>query len=228
MEACPTEVIGRANVLYSNSFCGFQAPRGEGIVLKDHFGVCYYYDETLETNLAEIKEESGCETLSCCDWIGSDYLRLHWSEHAKIPALLNTLLKKGYDFTPLTKAEAFFSPSIDKEFSFEAMEKKAIVQVQELLRIGLTTIVNHAFCEEWNYLTEEGKAFARSLREGQMYGRYNKERENFYEWGMFQNYDKATLLNNELTDDEKTESIDFEEDRSIKQEPYAELHLPCW
>lgn len=191
-ECCPVDVKKRAEVLYHNGFAGFQGPDGGG---KDCFVICYFDSEALSKDLDEVRRESGCLSLAEDDWIGNDYLRVHWSEYAKITQVFNVLLKRGHTFSPRTKAETHFSPEDgDKHFSVTALEKKAIIQVKSLLGLGLIKLIDDAFCEEWNYVTTEGKAFARTLRENPLMWRYEKTRTNFYEWELFSHYNRETLV----------------------------------
>lgn len=191
--ACPEKVKIRAAALYCNGFTGFQEPDGGG---KDCFVVCMFDDEKLIVDLEEIKKEAKSETLVNDDWIGRDYLRIHWTEHNRIPLVLNTLLKRGHSFQAMTKGMPFFDAKKDHEFSIVALEKKSMTQVSELLGYRLITMINDAYLEPWNYVTEEGKAFAKSLREDPLLShRYDTERTNFYEWDLFtEPYDKETLV----------------------------------
>ena len=90
----------------------------------------------------------------------------------------------------------FFDAKKDKEFSIVALERKVITQVSELREFRLINMINDAHLESWNYVTEEGKAFAKSLREDPLLShRYDTERTNFYEWELFTEvYDKETLV----------------------------------
>ena len=56
MKECPAEVIKRADILYYNSFSGFQGPHGGG---KDCFVLCYFDSEALIRDMDEIRKESG-------------------------------------------------------------------------------------------------------------------------------------------------------------------------
>ncbi len=191
MQECPPDVVKRAEALYNNSFSGFQPPHGGG---KDCFVICYFDSKDLIKDMPEIRKESGCVSLVDDDWIGHAYLMLHWSEYAKITEVFNTLLKRGHSFSPRTKAQVSFSATKDSCFTMAAHEEKAIHKVRELIKMGLTDIVDDSFCEEWNYLTEEGKAFARSLRENPAMWRYDTDRTNFYHWEIFKHDDTETLL----------------------------------
>ena len=80
------------------------------------------------------------------------------------------------------------------------MEQKAITQVNKALIDGLVTMINDSFCEEWNYITSQGKQYATLLRNGpkslsyKESSAYNETRVNYYEWPIFQNYDSTTLM----------------------------------
>lgn len=194
---CPEEVVKRARVLYYNSFSGFQGPHEGG---KNQFIVCFLA-EVDEVELNAIHHESGCETLKQDDFIGHNYLSVHWREYSKIVTLLNTLLRRGHAFTTQTKSKVYFDPSEgDKVFSFEALEEKAIKQVRDLLGMDMVKMIDDAYCEEWNYLTQEGKAFSRSLRANPLMWRYDTDRTNFHAWDLFKNYRPETLLSVDTSD----------------------------
>lgn len=125
--------------------------------------------------------------------MGNDYLSIHWSEYNKIPIVLNTLLQSGFSFTTQNRAQVYFDHEEDKEFTPEIMEQKAIEQVKNLISLRLIKMVNDAFCEEWNYITKEGKEFSKEVRNIK-YWQYDNERTNYYEWDIFKNYDKNTLM----------------------------------
>lgn len=120
-------------------------------------------------------------------------MSIHWSEYNKIPIVLNTLLQSGFSFTTQNRAQVYFDHEEDKEFTPEIMEQKAIEQVKNLISLRLIKMVNDAFCEEWNYITKEGKEFSKEVRNIK-YWQYDNERTNYYEWDIFKNYDKNTLM----------------------------------
>lgn len=189
MDHCPDDVKKRGEILHSNGFSGFQAPDGGG---KDCFVVCFFDDESLIANLDEIKKETQCVSLCDDSYIGRDYLRVHWRDYSRISVVLNSLLKRGYSFQAATKGLPFFD--VDEEFSLAALERKAIAHVKEFLGLRLISMIDDAYCEEWNYASEEGKAFARELRANPLIThRYDDRRTNFYEWSIFASYDKETL-----------------------------------
>ncbi len=196
MKTCPEGVKRRADVLYHNSFIGFQPPTDTSGSNKDCFVICIFDDSKLIADIEAIKKEAQCLTLCEDDWIGRDYLRVHWSEYNRIPVVLNTLLKRGHSFQTMTKGMPFFDAKKDKEFNRLILEEKVIQQTSELLSFRLVNIINHACCETWNYVTEEGKAFAKKLLEDPlMANRYDNERTNFYEWPLFTGeYDHETLI----------------------------------
>lgn len=191
LASCPADVKQRGLILHSNGFSGFQAPDGPG---KDCFGVCMFCDDSVMTDLEVIKKETGSHTLRNDDWIGRDYLVVHWSEHSRIPLILNALLKRGHSFQSMTKGLPSFDAEEDKEFNQAALEKKVMTQAKQLLSYRLVDLIDHALCEPWNYTTEEGKAFSKTLREDPLMWRYDTERTNFYEWTIFTApYNKETL-----------------------------------
>lgn len=193
MDPCPDDVKKRGEILNCNGFSGFQAPDGGG---KDCFVVCFFDDESLIANLEAIKKETQCASLCDDVYIGRDYLRVHWRDYSRISVVLNALLKRGHSFQATTKGLPFFNAEAggDTEFSRAVLERKAMAHVKEFLGLRLISMIDDAYCEEWNYASEEGKAFARELRTNPLIARrYNDRRTNFYEWSIFASYDKETL-----------------------------------
>lgn len=200
---CPDDVFQRGLVLYRNGFTGFESPNNRK---KTRFVLCLI--EELEHDVIEkIKGLTNCLSLKQSYFIDTDYLSVHWTEYDKRFIVLTTLLQMGYSFQAQTKTQPFFSPSKegDTEFTLEALEKKSIAQCREFLFLkesnwkkpALENFIDDSFCEEWNYITPEGKAFAKELREGVKKRKYNNTRENFYKDPLFQNYDPNTLLSGE-------------------------------
>lgn len=190
-DPCPNDVKQRGEILNWNGFNGFQAPDGCG---KDCFVVCFFSDQSLINTIDEIKEETQCQSLTADDWIGRDYLRVHWRDHSRIPIVLNTLLKRGHNFQSATKGLPFFDHKKDTVFSLAVLEKKVIAQVNYLMEHRLIDMIDDAYCEAWNYVTEEGKVFARALKANPLMCHYDNSRTNFYEWPIFKDYDIATLM----------------------------------
>jgi hypothetical protein len=202
-EACPQEVIDRAAVLYHNGFSGFQGPPGGG---KDRFVLCWpsigwassaHFERDV---VPQLREASGAQTLRLDDWIGRDYLSVHWSEYHRRFDVLSAMLLRGYAFQTQTKGmPAFGKREGDGPLFTQALlERRVMTQCRELIELnaGLIDMVDDACCEEWNWSSDEGRAFARMLRERKAArGRraYDETRENFYNWPLFQAYDPATL-----------------------------------
>ncbi len=196
---CPHDVFQRGLVLYRNGFSGFESPNN---AKKTRFALCLI--EELEPSVIDkIKETTNCLSLKQSFYIQTDYLSVHWTEYDKRFIVLTALLQMGYSFQAQTKTQPFFSPKEgDKEFTLELLERKSIAQCKEFLRLkeinknkpALENFIDDSFCEEWNYITPEGKAFAKELREGVKKWKYDKKRENFYKDPLFQHYDPNTLL----------------------------------
>jgi hypothetical protein len=189
---CPEDVRGRGNILYSNSFTGFQSPDENGSN-RDYFIICFPHNED-DFDLTKIKEMSECKTLEIDDWLGRDYLKLHWTEYNKIYLVLTSMLKLGYSFQTQTKGQPPFHPKIDGTiFSIELLERNAINQCKALLKFGLSTMIDLVFCDKWNYITEEGILFSEELKSGPLKFKYNSKIEDYHKWPIFQNYDPLTL-----------------------------------
>lgn len=188
MDSCPDALLSRANILYFNSFNGFQGPDS------DYFYICLFNNDELIDDLTDINRDANCKTLTNDDWIGHDYLKIHWTEYNKINDVFNVLLKRGYSFTTQTRAKVYFNSKHDKEFSLIIMEEKAIEKAKNYISLNIANMIDDSFCEEWNYITEYGKEFSYYLKEGPLKHKYDTERENFYEWDSFKDYDIHTLM----------------------------------
>ena len=204
-EACPQKVIDRASILYHNGLTGFQGPHGGG---KDLFVLCFLnssWDEVAlfeKTTLPSIKEECSTASLELGDWIGRDYLSIHWSEIGKRFLVLNALLKHAIPFQTATKTMPCFSgKGVDvgiTEFTPELFEDRIIEQMRtfsgDRRLIGL---ISEACYYDWNWTTPRGKAFALELRRNyaaDYRSKYDSKTTNFYEWDIFtQPHDPLTL-----------------------------------
>ena len=200
-EALPIDLLSRASVLYHNGITGFQPLVGRNS--DGRFVLCSLtmgWDKIgsfIRDELPLIGQECGVKTLSTLDWIGRDYLTIHWSEYAKRWDVLNAMLQRGYEFQTWTKSLPCFQPS-DYPLGREKMEARIIERTKELLALpaarpgAFIDMVDDGVCEEWNWETEEGKAFSREMRRLKA-DLYDGERDNFYERPLFHNYDPLTL-----------------------------------
>ncbi len=200
LPACPADVETRATILYANGFSGFQGPHGGG---RDRFVLCSItcswnkIDAFVRDEIPMLAMTSGATTLGHTDWIGRDFLTIHWSEYAKRFDVLTAMLQRGHEFQAWTRTTPCFQPS-DGVFTTELFERRVIEETRDLLvlpvpRGGASELVADALYEEWNWQTEEGKAFARQLRESAKKISYDASRQNYFEWEIFRHYDPATL-----------------------------------
>jgi hypothetical protein len=193
----PEEFIKRAQLLFCNGFCGYQAP-GCGIS-NDKVAFCWCADLAQE-QVEQIKTNSGSTTLIHDDFIGHGYLTVLWNEYNKIPTIFNTMLQLGLWFKTNNKAAAIFRPADDPVFSEELMEKKCIENVKEILELMPNCLhdsyyIKDAYLEPWNYKTDEGKEFCKYLRNKKHLDDLPLDhKDNHYLWPIFQNYDPETLL----------------------------------
>lgn len=194
---CPQEVIYRAELLYSNGFSGFLEPATSGRD-KDFFILCWphsvddNFDRLESIILPELSQRVGVTSLRLGTHIRGDYLAIHWTEYPKRFAVLTELLVFGIAFETETQGNPYFRPE-DAPFTQALLEKRVIEQTENLIKGSLWSQINHARCEEWNWTTEEGKQFSRRLR-GLAGVRYNQNRQNFYDYKLFRNYDEMSLL----------------------------------
>lgn len=240
-EPCPQKVVDRANILYHNGVTGFQGPHGGG---KDLFVLCLFntnWNETasFEKNiLPKIRVECESPSLEVGDWIGRDYLSIHWSEYKNRFRVLSKLLQHNISFQTETKGLPPFGGKRDvgvMEFTRELLEKRVIEQCQELIKLnpGLMSFISFGCYYEWNWETEEGKKFAVELREkfGDLYeSAYQEDATNFYEWDLFQEpYDPLTLCDLSTTTTTKNITLEKENEECMicfDQEATV-MVLPC-
>lgn len=232
LQECPEDVRTRGSILYSNGFLGFQEPARTGSD-KDRFIVCWPHTDNIEQRIQTLREATGCASLLLGDWIGRDYISIHWTDHARIPSILTTFLQHGIDFQTQTRGMQSFHASVDKLFTYEALEKKVIEQTRQLQDIRLISMIHWCIFKEWNYITEEGRLFVRELRLRHPCRCDDGGYENHFEWDIFKNYDPSTLLSIEVTQDEKKQLNDVSQsvDSTVccvcmEREPNT-MVLPC-
>ena len=193
---CPENIKKRARILFYNGF-GFQSP-GEGAG-QNEFVIVKCGDNVIsEEKLEVVKQTSGVSSLKIHDWLGKDFITIHWSEYCKIPQVLNCMLFQGISFTTNTKLSVYFKSG--KHYSKEVEELKAIKQREkELLQspniITMITIFPDAMFKAWNYKTRKGKEFCEMIREKKGKKSQNEKtaKGNYFKWDIFQGYDPLTL-----------------------------------
>jgi hypothetical protein len=210
MAECPDDLRKRAIILYYNGIHGFQAPDDKnGVSLRDSFVICYVGgidnvgkedDADYHQLTIQLRKESKSETVTFGYWLNNDYLKIHWSEYPLIKDIFNALLRMKLSFTTRNHAEAHFDARVDLFFTFEEMERRSIANIRQLISLlPLYNQINDAFYEEWNYITPEGVRFCKEEMQKRSYyfARYDTERENYFQWELFNDYDKVTLLSNQ-------------------------------
>lgn len=199
LEKCPPQVIKRASILYNNSL-GFEPPTEEA----PHFVIASLPDSDLSHHhLTSLRRLSGSKTVNLIDFLGREFLTIHWTEYSLIDKVLDTLLKIDIRFSLHGKLKASFNPNDgDREYSREIAEKKFIYFIERLERCGnrLTKensfIRNcyHAVSHQWNWISPEGKDFCKKLRKANAKSEVcTNDKWNFFKWNIFQNCDLSTL-----------------------------------
>lgn len=187
---CPKDLANRASILAWNGF-GFQGP-SEGV--DNMFVPCLCRNLSVD-ELQRLKKLSGSNTVEC-DKIIIEFLAVHWTEYDKIPKILTSLLTMGISFTTQTKLRIYFDAKIDKEYTPELEEIKAIKEYSDPIFLNYPDLFKDAFYNMWNWKTIEGKEFCKLIREKTF--RSNPQnmdtKENYYLWKIFQNYDPKTLM----------------------------------
>ena len=202
---CPKDLSTRATILSLNGF-GFQGP-DEGV--KTKFVMCFCRNLDNE-ELQNLKQLSGSVTVNCDDWIGREYLQLHWTEYNKINSVLTSLLQLNISFRTQTKLEAYFNATIHKEYTPELEEIIAIKRMREdpfyMQNLDNSNIIKGALFDSWNWKTIQGKSFCKEIRE-KTYKKHQtmNDKQNYYSWPIFQNYDPNTLLSLDNKDNKDNE-----------------------
>ena len=190
---CPKNMRDRAFILHSNGF-GFQGPHEFTDLY--HFIICYTCEELTDDQLVNVKKLSGSTTLENDECNGYYYLQIHWSEYAKIPDVFNALLKCDITFRTTNNLGVTFDPAIDKEYSRNIEELKAIERSLSALKenpknIYNSLIINESYYCTWNWQTSAGKQFCEELR--QKNNIQKPDDNNYFNWNVFKNYDPVTL-----------------------------------
>ena len=220
---CPQDLATRATILSHNGF-GFQGPT-DGVHNKFVLCFCRNLDDN---ELQSLQQLSGSTTVDCDDWIGHEYLQIHWNEYNKINSILTSLLQLSISFKTNTKLEAYFNATKDKQYTPELEEIIAIKRMREdpfyMQNLNNNNIIKDAFFDNWNWKTPEGKRFCEEIRE-KTYKQHQSinDKENYYNWSIFQNYDPNTLLsldNNDNNDNNEPpkKKIKLEEKKEEKKE----------
>lgn len=186
---CPKDLQRVAAILFHNGF-GFQSP-DEGSD-KDSFIICKFTKDAPDSDLVSLKDKSGSKTVYLTDWIGYNFLGVHWTEYNLIPKILTEFLNLGYGFATMGKSQAGFTPLKDKEFTFELMEIKSVEQARELIdKYGHPVdFIYPSFLDIWNYKTREGIEFCKHARaKGFLDPPSYESEDNYYKWEPFINFD---------------------------------------
>lgn len=198
MPTCPKSVESRGKILWYNGF-GYQSPN-EGV--DDKWIICFC-KELNDQQVKQLQELSGSRSVRSNEWLGKGYIEIQWDEYAKIKPVFDALLILGIPFTTQNKLSAYFDTN-DKEFTDELAELKCIKRLRDYLKnkwgdIHDTYIFKDVFFDYWNYKSDAGKQFCNEIRALKRLPTMNDElakadKENYYNWQTFQNYDPVTLM----------------------------------
>ena len=189
LSPCPKDLQRVASLLFHNGF-GFQSP--DTGLDKDCFVICKFVKYFSASDLEVIKAKSGSSTVHLIDWIGYNFLQVHWTEYNLIPEILTAFLNLDYGFETMNKFKAPFHLSNAGEFTFELMEIKGINGARRLLDEFNYPVDNlhPSLLDIWNYKTPEGVEFCKYARQkGGLDPPSYESPENYYNWAPFTGFD---------------------------------------
>lgn len=197
LPSCPIDFQEYFNILYNNGF-GFQPPGG----VKDRFILAWISEDLSEERIKKLNDLANTKTVLCGDYLGYNYISIHWTEfEEKHRDTLTSLLKMGISFTTQNKLEVRFTPD-DEVYTPASMEIKFIKKFtdtwEELqTRFGnmeqFMNIIYYRSCyvilKIWNYETLNGENFCNYLRASlnKKEASYDKK-SNYWKWPSFQNF----------------------------------------
>jgi len=189
---------------------GLQAPCGGE---DQHYRVCilngieepgetsgrYKRTELSDAEVEQLRTASGSTTLEQAGFYRGSFFKIHWSEHDKLEAVLDGLVKLGFNFQLCLKTlPSFGSSRGDVGFKWSDIEKRLIEDAEKMLAVKhLEYIVlegdgyqNHF--DLWNWQTTEGKEFCRRLRKLADKPDRNEtgDPDNYYHWKRYCDYDQ--------------------------------------
>ena len=191
----PKEYSARGGILFHNGF-GIQCA-GNGTEL-----VCIVAELNDENNgkflakLSQIKIDSACQSVGPEDWIGHDFVAVHWTETDKIDNVIAALLGNDITLTYFCRLKPTIRPSDIKSrpWSQDVLEEciiRAIRSLNERLDWNtIATVIGPSFLKEWNWKSDQGILFCRECRKMLKKRPSNKEsKHNYWTWDIFQNCD---------------------------------------
>ncbi len=211
MEPTPSipddDFIARAEILYSNGV-GFQAPTKT----RPLFIVARCVRGLDVATLAKLKTSCALtHTPEMFDFLGIDFLGVHWEDYARIDAIFNALLADGHGFATHTNRWGVpFGPDAThahpREYSRANAELAFISSIEDLIATTATFshtgvynlkgwLLGYSQLHEFNYVTQDGKKFCREMRikMGKATAECQKKKHDFYQWEVFKNVDLTTL-----------------------------------
>lgn len=193
LPVCPEIVVQRAKILYHNGF-GFQGPR-------DGTNEDIFILSTLPDDFAlieKMKDELKVKTVKVIDWIGRDFLTVHWTEYHRRFEILTFLLKNNISFQLMMKNKPRFTPE-DNEVNMQYIEHKMIDLYHQMGDLADRLLEN--LDKSYNWQTPEGKEFCRQLRIKKRKSPDNTQSKHNY-YRHFKNCDFNTLLDKQNVNEE--------------------------
>ena len=225
-----TVLVKRALILFLNGF-GFDYQPN------DNMFILAYVETSIKDKLPTIKELSGSSTVNEIQILpGKYFIRIHFQEYDKHIQVLNSLLTMGTSFTTKTKLSVNFNFEYDKEYSKNIVEYKAIDMIKNIMMNSSYTdfipeyLVTPNVYDIWNWETMEGQEFCRILCKNYKRGNLDfNNKNNYFNWGEFKDYDPKTLKSNIIENKQKKEEQideDFECMICLTNKPDT-MVLPC-
>lgn len=135
----------------------------------EHISPTFYHCQD-QISQSDLRQQTGSRTVTLDEWLGRDYITIHWSEYNLIPVVFQYLLDHGCSLRlnsnrPITYRpyDCFIPSEMESRFiqQFESQE----MQLKQLLHstADFRMLGKWPLACEWNYDTLAGKQFAQRL-----------------------------------------------------------------
>jgi len=147
------------------------------------FIVCFC-ERYSEQELQQLRVETGTPGIQQDDYIGHNYLSVHWTEYNNIERVCNTVLRTR--FLQIACKGMVFYPA-GATFSWDTFEQHLIESITMFGGEGRVYPDHTERCKRpWIWVTERGRQLSDSLRRPFLDSDIT-DRENFWRWDCFQN-----------------------------------------
>jgi len=188
----PSDYVTRGKVLYCNGFGVQYAGNGT----EDTCVIAHLSDKNdtiFHNKLEQIQNISKCLSVQSKDWIGYNFIAVHWTDTSKIDDVLDAVCQCNITFQYFCKLKPIIIPD-SSPWSRLKLEK-SIINYISAIDDKIQGCIDSSSFKIWNWETLEGKNFCQKLR--MKYGKSpsnESSKNNYWNWPLFKNYDRKTLL----------------------------------